>query len=202
MPWLCQLAELPSQSSSPSCCEGVKHSASSLPLLCCLYFYYSWQVLLASRVDCGSRVRFVPPDCSVYRVALFPLLLLLSSSLSLFFLLLCYSSFFFSFSFSARQRRRHFNSFMILLARSSFSFALIFLRLMFSPLLCSSLPLLLSLRVPHFVVTQIELSRPLAHLLQIGIFNAARTLHHPSLSVADAHSNDAHTLPVAGIAYF
>lgn len=58
------------------CCEGVKHSASSLPLLCCLYFYYSWQVLLASRVDCGSRVRFVPPDCSVRRVALFPLLLL------------------------------------------------------------------------------------------------------------------------------
>lgn len=125
-----------------------------------------------------------------------------SPLLSLFSLLLYYSSFFFSLSFPSRQRRRHFNSFMILLARSSFSFALIFLRLLFSPLLSPSLPLLLSLRVPHFVVTQIELSRPLAHLLEIGIFNAARTLHHPSLFVADAHSNDAHTLPVAGIAYF
>lgn len=62
-----------------------------------------------------------------------------SPLLSLFFLLLCYSSLFFSLSFPSRQRRRHFNSFMILLARSSFSFALIFLRLLFSPLLCSSL---------------------------------------------------------------
>lgn len=153
MPWLCQLAELPSQSSSPSCCEGVKHSASSLPLLCCLYFYYSWQVLLASRVDCGSRVRFVPPDCSVRRDALFPLLLLLfSTSLSLILSLLLLLLLLL-LSLSSRQRRRHFNSFMILLARSSFSFALIFLRLLFSPLLPPFSPLLLSLRVPHFVVT-------------------------------------------------
>lgn len=115
--------------------EGVKHSAS-LPLLCCccLFFYYSWQS--PSRIGSIAAAAFV----------LFPLIVQFAALLFSPFLACCCSPLLFSLrlllllcSLSSRQCRRHFNSFMILLARSSFSFALI---LLLFPL---PLPLLFSL---------------------------------------------------------